>query len=180
MMLQIEHRESHDVDLFLQDAQLLSFLDPEKRDFDFEIAPTGWSGDGTGFLKLAFAGIGEIDFIVGGSKTSNPTTARDIEGHLTLLETIAEVVTKKIVHRGASLRPRDIFDIAAASEQHADSVVNGLRPHKSAVATALDALGRLNPDFVAMAIAQLQVREKFRPLANATALERARSILNAV
>lgn len=121
MMLQIEHRESHDVDLFLQDAQLLSFLDPEKRDFDFEIAPTGWSGDGTGFLKFTFAGIGEIDYIVGGPKTPNPTISRDIEGHFTLLETVAEVVTKKIVHRGASLRPRDIFDIAAASEQHARS-----------------------------------------------------------
>jgi hypothetical protein len=180
MMLQIGHRESHDVDFFLQDAQLLSFLDPEKRDFDFEIAPTGWTGDGTGFLKFSFAGIGEIDFIVGGPKTSNPTMLRDIEGHPTLLETVAEVVTKKIVHRGASLRPRDIFDIAAASERHADAVVNGLRSYKSAVATALDTLARLNPDFVAMAIAQLQVRERFRLLANATALERAQWILNAV
>jgi hypothetical protein len=112
--------------------------------------------------------------------TPNPTISRDIEGHPALLETIAEVVTKKIVHRGASLRPRDIFDIAAAGEQHIDSIVNGLRPHKSAVATALDTLARLNPDFVATAIAQLHVREKFRHLANASALERARLILGAV
>jgi nucleotidyltransferase AbiEii toxin of type IV toxin-antitoxin system len=28
MMLQINHRESNDVDIFLRDAQLLSFLDP--------------------------------------------------------------------------------------------------------------------------------------------------------
>ena len=37
MMLQIDHRESHDVDFFLQDPQLLSFLDPQKHDFKFEI-----------------------------------------------------------------------------------------------------------------------------------------------
>jgi len=33
MMLQIDHRESHDVDFFLRDPQLLPFLDPQKRDF---------------------------------------------------------------------------------------------------------------------------------------------------
>jgi hypothetical protein len=42
MMLQIDHRESRDVDLFLQDPQLLPFLDPEKHDFNFEIWPSGY------------------------------------------------------------------------------------------------------------------------------------------
>jgi hypothetical protein len=39
MMLQIDHRESHDVDIFLTDPQLLASLDPQKRDFDLEIQP---------------------------------------------------------------------------------------------------------------------------------------------
>lgn len=63
MMLQIGHRESRDVDIFLSDPQLLPFLDPQKRDFDFEIQPSDHIGDGTGFLKLAFE-FGEIDFII--------------------------------------------------------------------------------------------------------------------
>lgn len=63
MMVQIGHRESHDVDIFLPDAQLLPSLDPQKRDFDFEILPSDYTSDGTTFLKLAFE-IGEIDFIV--------------------------------------------------------------------------------------------------------------------
>jgi hypothetical protein len=54
MMLQIDHRESNDVDIFLQDAQLLPFLDPQKRDFDFESPPSDYNGDGSGFLKLGF------------------------------------------------------------------------------------------------------------------------------
>jgi hypothetical protein len=29
MMLQIDHRESHDVDIFLTDPQLLASLDPQ-------------------------------------------------------------------------------------------------------------------------------------------------------
>jgi Nucleotidyl transferase AbiEii toxin, Type IV TA system len=58
MMLQIDHRESHDVDIFLDDPQLLGFLDPAKHDFDFEILPSGYdTGDGFGFLKLAFKDI---------------------------------------------------------------------------------------------------------------------------
>jgi len=60
-MLQIQHRESHDVDFFLQDPQWLSFLDPEKNDFEFKIWPSDYRGDGIKFLKFAFDNIGQID-----------------------------------------------------------------------------------------------------------------------
>lgn len=179
MMLQIDHRESHDVDLFLQNPQLLSFLDPEKRDFRFDIKPVGCSGDGTTFQKLAFEGIGEIDFIVSQPKTEMSTIQRDIEGVTTLLETLPEIVAKKIIHRGSSLKPRDIFDIAAAGEQHADLIVAGLRSYKGQVATALNTLARLNPEFVNNAIEQLNIREKFSSVAK-TASERTKKILQAV
>ena len=43
-MLQIDHRESHDVDIFIPDPQLLAFLDPEKQDFQFEIQLDGSLG----------------------------------------------------------------------------------------------------------------------------------------
>lgn len=95
MMLQIDHRESNDVDIFLQDPQLLSFLDPQKRDFKFEMRPADYQGDGARFLKLAFQDIGEIDFIVSQSKTVTPTVQRDIEGELTQLETLPEIITKR-------------------------------------------------------------------------------------
>jgi hypothetical protein len=48
MMLQIDHRESHDVDIFLSDAQMLPYLDPKTHDFTFEIRPTDYLGDGAG------------------------------------------------------------------------------------------------------------------------------------
>ena len=121
MMVQIGHRESHDVDIFLPDAQLLPFLDPQKRDFDFEILPSDYTGDGTTFLKLALE-IGEIDFIVAQSLTSSPTTRTTVAGEAVSLETIPEIIAKKIYHRGASIMPRDIFDIAAGRERHADAI----------------------------------------------------------
>jgi hypothetical protein len=52
MMLQIDHRESHDVDIFLPDPQFLSYLDPKLHDFKFEIFPADHDGDGSSFLKI--------------------------------------------------------------------------------------------------------------------------------
>jgi len=179
LMLQINHRESHDIDLFLTDPQLLSYLDPEKRDFNFEISLTGSYGDGTGFLKLTFDGIGQIDFIVAQHKTSNPTIEREIEGEVTLLETIAEIVVKKIVHRGSSMQPRDIFDIAAAGQHHAAALVAELRPYQADVAKALEFLEGLKREFVNHAISELLIRQEFAAVAR-TAFDRAKQILRAV
>jgi hypothetical protein len=105
MMLQIGHRESHDVDIFLLDPQLLALLDPEKNDFEFDIQPADYSGDGAKSLKIAFEGIGELDFIVAGALTSSPTMQTTIEGEGVLLETVPEIITKRFTIAGqASLR----------------------------------------------------------------------------
>jgi hypothetical protein len=179
MMLQINHRESQDVDIFLSDPQFLPFLDPQKHDFQFEIRPTDHEGDGTSFQKLAFRDIGEIDFIVGHAMTPSPTTQVTIQGETTLLETIPEIIAKKIYYRGSSIKPRDIFDIAAASEQHAVSVIDALRSYRTEVQTTLGVIDKLNPDFVNGAIAQLAIRDNFRPIAK-TALTQANELLRAV
>jgi Nucleotidyl transferase AbiEii toxin, Type IV TA system len=179
MMLQIHHRESRDVDLFLQDPQLLPFLDPRTHDFEFEIRPSGCDGDGARFLKIAFENIGEIDFIVSLPKTSKPTTSHEIEGERVQLETVPEIICKKIVQRGLSVRPRDIFDIAAAGEKCGDEVVAELRAYRKEVELAISALGRLNPAFVNEAISQLIIRDEFCDVAK-TAIERARRVLLAV
>ena len=142
-MLQIDHRESRDIDIFLPDPQFLPFLDPQTHDFEFEILPDDCQGDGARFLKLAFRNLGEIDFVVGGTLTEMPTTGVNVDGQIVLLETIPEIITKKIYHRSSSLQPRDIFDIAAAGEQHADPLIASLRMYRDHVAQALTALNKL-------------------------------------
>ncbi len=175
MMLRIGHRESHDVDIFLSDPQLLSFLDPQKRDFQFEIRPADYQGDGASFQKIAFKDVGEIDFIVG---HASPTTQAAVEGEATLLETIPEIIAKKIYYRGSSIKPRDILDIAAAGEQHADSVIEALRSYRNEVEVTLKTIDRLNPDFVNSAMAQLAIEDKFRAIAK-TALHQTKELLRA-
>ena len=179
MMLQIDHRESHDVDIFLTDAQMLPFLDPKTHDFAFEIRPTDYQSDGAGFLKLSFKDIGEIDFIVGGPLTSTPTKPTTVEGEAVQLETIPEIITKKIYHRGSSIKPRDIFDIAAAGEKQANSIINELKSYKDEVTRTLSVMEKLNPDFIKRAIAELAIKPQYDAIAK-RAMERAREILLAV
>ncbi|MER9560080.1 nucleotidyl transferase AbiEii/AbiGii toxin family protein [Mesorhizobium sp. M0323] len=115
MMIQINHRESHDVDIFLDDPQLLGFIDPSKSQLSFSTGPAAYDGDGTRFQKFAFEGLGEIDFIVAGALTGTPFEKREVEGRSVWLETIPEIIAKKVYYRGSEARPRDIFDIAAAA-----------------------------------------------------------------
>jgi hypothetical protein len=179
MMIQIDHRESHDVDFFLADPQLLPFLDPQKHDFKFEIQPDGYAGDGARSLKIAFTGIGEIDFIVAVAMTTSPTIQTEVDGELVLLESIPEIITKKVYFRRANIMPRDIFDIAAAGEEYADSLIKELRPYRDQVIQALTTIEKLNPDFVNAAIGELAIKDRYKEIAK-KAIEKSKNILRVV
>lgn len=179
LMLRIDHRESRDIDIFVTDPQQLAFLDPTRRDFAFEVPPSAQSGDGAKFVKLTFADLGEIDFIAGIALTSPASTEETVQGEPLELETVGEIIAKKIHHRGSMITPRDIFDIAAAGEKHADAVVAELSKLKSAVNQAISALEKLNPEFVRQANSELAIRPAFAAVAE-SASERAREILLAV
>lgn len=161
LMLRIDHRESHDVDIFLDDAQLLGFLNPETHDFSWERPPSGWDSDGHHFAKFAFAGIGEIDFIVAAPRTLAPSSLIDVEGHLARVETVAEVIAKKVYFRGAQIAPRDIFDIAAASLRAREDVSAALSKFPGHTRATLDRMNRLSRDFVSAVIEQLIVKDDF-------------------
>lgn len=178
MMLQLHHRESHDVDIFLDDPQLLGYLDPNLRGFNFEMVPSDYNRDGTNSLKLNFQ-TGEIDFIIGQSLTKNPTMKQNIEGIDVSLETIAEIITKKVFYRGGSIKARDIFDIAAGAELHGQAIVAALKEYPDKVDLALAAMDRLNPDFVNRAIQALMITDNYKEL-SITAIQRARAVLLSV
>jgi hypothetical protein len=179
MMLQINHRESRDIDIFLADPQLLALLNPDKRDFTFEQCPSDYSGDGSRFMKLLFDGCGEIDFIVARPMTAVPAVSTMVEGQHVLLETIPEIIAKKIFYRGYNIKPRDIFDIAAIAEQHADAVIEVLRNYPDKVARTLEKIEALNCEFISEAIAGLAIKDQYMAVAK-TAVQRAREILRAV
>ncbi|MER9255404.1 nucleotidyl transferase AbiEii/AbiGii toxin family protein [Mesorhizobium sp. M0598] len=165
MMIQINHRESHDVDIFLDDPQLLGFIDPSKSQLSFSTGPAAYDSDGTRFQKFAFEGLGEIDFIVAGALTGTPFEKREVEGRSVWLETIPEIIAKKVYYRGAEARPRDIFDIAAAARSHRAGVVGALRAFPDRVARTRERLAELNPEFVRRTIAQLMIMPDYQEMA---------------
>ncbi len=61
LMLQIDHRESFDVDIFLDDPQLLPYLNPKTQGYALDINPDGYESDGSRTLKIVFENVGEID-----------------------------------------------------------------------------------------------------------------------
>lgn len=179
MMIQIGHRESHDIDIFLDDPQLLGFIDPSKSELRFEVMPSAYQGDGTRFQKFAYENVGEIDFIIAGALTRTPFELREVEGRAVRLETIPEIITKKVYYRGSEAKPRDIFDIAAAARSQLGAVVNALGDFPEQVARTKERLEKLNPEFVDRAIAQLMIMPDYEAPA-ADSLNTALAVLDEV
>lgn len=103
------HRESNDIDIFLHDAQLLTWLSPRLNDF-VEEHVTGYT-EMSNFLKLNI-NEQEIDFIVAPFLTKNPFIQATINSRNIRCETPEEIVIKKIFYRSESFLARDILDFA--------------------------------------------------------------------
>lgn len=105
LMLALNHRISHDIDLFIRDPQWIGYISPRLNDRVEAISPN--YEEAADFIKLRMP-EGEIDFIVRGSLLGLP----DESDHDTPLplEPVAEVLAKKLFYRGAALTPRDLFD----------------------------------------------------------------------
>lgn len=177
MMLQIDHRQSHDVDIFLDDRQLLPYLDLAKQDFTLAITPSGYHSDGAGFQKIVFDGIGEIDFIVGSSLTDGSAFKRGVKGRVVLIETVPEIVCKKVFHRGAQIRPRDIFDIAAACRTQQVEVVAALSQFKSKVGRTIASIHSSDRGYIDAVMSDLQIKPGYESL-KADAVDIALEALN--
>jgi len=165
LMLQIDHRESHDIDLFLNDPQYLPFLNPETQGIKLNRAPDSYQV-GTDVLKLAYEDLGEIDFICCDNILSESSVVSDVRGHAVALETPAEIIAKKVFYRGWNFQPRDMFDLAAVAEHFgSDYVISALKQCPLAERQkALEVIGKTNPSYVEGIIGQLMLREHTRGL----------------
>jgi hypothetical protein len=114
LMRQYRHRVSKDVDIFVPDPQWLGYLTPRLNPVAEE--KTGEYVEQAGFLKLYFP-QGELDFIVAAALTPSPWQPETIMGRTILVETPAEILAKKLTHRGAALKARDILDVATVIER---------------------------------------------------------------
>jgi hypothetical protein len=150
LMLQIKHRESHDIDLFIDDAQYLPYLNPETQDYDLALAPSDYETDGT------------RDFICCDPVTEGPFVVSEIRGRNVRLETPAEILAKKVVFRGSHLQPRDMFDIAAVAQAMGTNyVVEACSRFPDACLEALRVTESMSPKLVDAVTEKLLVSEGF-------------------
>lgn len=120
LMLRIAHRQSKDIDLFVPDPQYLGYVNPRLSDTAADISSE--YEEAAEFIKL-FLPDGEIDIVAGGPLTDNPFDVVDYRGRPLRVETSAEIIAKKMWHRGDRAKGRDLFDLCAVADAEPEQIV---------------------------------------------------------
>lgn len=137
LMLRHQHRLSKDIDIFVPDPQYLGYVSPRLSD-----AAESVSADyveGPGYVKL-LRPEGEIDFVASPNLTAQPFEEWTLLGRKVRVETSAEIVAKKLWHRGDRATARDLFDLALVIEREPDALTTAapyLTRHREAFLSQL-------------------------------------------
>lgn len=112
----LDHRETVDVDIFIQNGRLKDFTPRLNKAAAAISDVVQWSGH---YLKFERPD-GEIDFLSARLQTEPGYHRRRIDGRDVALETPQEVVVKKLRFRSATFSARDVFDLAAVAIAYSD------------------------------------------------------------
>lgn len=119
LMLRLNHRFSKDIDLFVPDPQYLGHFSP--RLTDVAEALTTEYEETAEYTKL-FLQAGEIDIVVGTPLTDNAWDAVQYQGRTIRVESCAEILAKKMHHRGNLAKARDLFDLCAVADMEPEAI----------------------------------------------------------
>ena len=157
LMLRHQHRLSKDIDIFVPDPQYLGFVSPRLSDVAESV--TLDYVEGPNYIKL-LRPEGEIDFVAAPNLTQSPYEEWNILGRQVKVETSAEIVAKKLFHRGDRATARDLFDLAlvierepeelaSASEflvRHRDVFLSQIQQRRAVLQGQYDAIDKLDFD----------------------------------
>lgn len=121
LMFRYQHRLSKDIDIFVPDPQYLSFVTPRLSDVAAAISDQ-YVEDQSSYVKL-IRPEGEIDFVASPNLTDSPFEIWHIDGHHIRVETAAEIVAKKLWHRGDRATARDLFDLSLVIEREPEALI---------------------------------------------------------
>jgi hypothetical protein len=113
LMLRLNHRHSKDIDLFVPDPQYLGYVTPRLSDAAESL--TTKYVETAGYVKLMMP-KGEIDIVVGQPLTDASWEVVEHQGRAIRVETNAEIIAKKMFHRGNQAKARDLLDLCAVAE----------------------------------------------------------------
>lgn len=133
LMFRHRHRLSKDIDIFVPDPQYLGFVSPRLSDVAAGLTED-YTEQANAFVKLQFE-EGEVDFVAAPNLLDNAWEPWDIHGQAVKVETAAEIIGKKMYHRGDRVTARDLFDLALVVEREPESLLEAkpfLLLHRSA------------------------------------------------
>jgi hypothetical protein len=105
---------------------------------------------------------GEIDIVVGASLTTQPWEVVALEGRRILIETNAEIMAKKLYHRGNQAKARDLFDLCAVADLDA-SAIEQAAPFFTRHGDTFIAQLKANFDYIEEEFAQIRRIDYDRP-----------------
>jgi len=124
LMFRYGHRRSKDIDIFVPDPQYLGFVSPRLSDAAEQVAID--YVEGASFVKL-IRPEGEIDFVAAPNLTDASFEEWRIGGVAVRVETSAEIIAKKMWHRGDTATARDLFDLSLVIEREPEPLVRAGR-----------------------------------------------------
>lgn len=126
LMLRYQHRFSKDIDIFVPDPQSLNYVNPRLSDVAEEICKAQYI-EAANFVKLVLD-EGEIDFVASPNllPADKAYELWELCGREVRVETAAEIVAKKMYHRGAIATARDLFDLATVIEHEPDALIDAI------------------------------------------------------
>ena len=138
LMFRYRHRLSKDIDIFVPDPQYLGFVTPRLSDTAADMTEDYTEQSGM-FVKLQFED-GEVDFVSSPNLLDDAWDTWDIGGRAVKVETAAEIIAKKMYHRGDRATARDLFDLALVIEREPQQLLVAkpfLLRHRSAFLTQI-------------------------------------------
>lgn len=153
LMFRYRHRLSKDIDIFVPDPQYLGFVTPRLSDAAGDLTADYVEMAGS-FVKLQFE-EGEIDFVAAPNLLDDAWEEWDIGGRIVKVETAAEIIAKKMYHRGDRATARDLFDLALVAEREPQELAHArsflLRHRQAFLAQIQDPHPSLRAGFDAIA-----------------------------
>lgn len=175
-MVQFEHRDSKDIDLFIADGQYITMLSPRLGGEDI------WAcadyDEQTHYLKLHYE-EGEIDFIVSAPVSEKAPGIFSFGSWQIPIEHPVEIAVKKMFHRAEALKPRDIFDIAVVATRHHDELVGELHAVAHKREALLKRMATLPDAYYRQALEELDIRDRWTPT-KATARETLQRLIESI
>ncbi|MPZ24486.1 MAG: hypothetical protein GEU28_13350 [Dehalococcoidia bacterium] len=156
-----EHRISYDIDIFLPNADAVTDLSPARNPATKALlGEHGYQFPGN-YLKLELD-RGEIDFILGGRRTAEPTHPWEFDGRTILIETPWEAAIKKVFYRSSTFKVRDVFDLAAVIDRDGERLKSCLPEVEDKLDRLLDRIDALIPVYEERAKADINPTEQGR------------------